>query len=39
MNFFPGLYQTREAKRSVSFSNPLTGQIYNNKSFAKNFDL
>lgn len=36
MNFFPGIYEGKRAKKATAFSNPLTGGIYSNKEFLKN---
>jgi hypothetical protein len=36
MHFFPGIYESKRAKKATSFSNPLTGAFYSNKDFLKN---
>jgi len=36
MHFFPGIYESKRAKKATSFSNPLAGAFYSNKDFLKN---
>ena len=36
MHFFPGIYETKRAKKATPFSNPLSGALYSNHDFLKN---
>ena len=36
MHFFPGIYESKRAKKATSFWYPLAGAIYSNKDFLKN---